>query len=126
MVLLKNINKYEKEKEKKTLGNRDILKVVPCLLPSLILTFVFHLDFVCFIKVPKKLGSKLKRKGENWVILMVWAFLLSILCTLRTRKREGERERREEEKEKEELILIFVVMVITCNEKQKKVLGFEL
>jgi hypothetical protein len=58
---------------------------------------------------------------------MVWAFLLGILCTLRTSKREGERERREEEKEKEQLILIFVVMVITCKEKQKKcwVLSFE-
>ncbi len=37
------------KKKKKPLGNRDILKVVPCLLPSLILTFVFHLDFACFI-----------------------------------------------------------------------------
>ncbi len=116
----------KKKKKKKHLVIEISLKWYPvcCPLSSSLLCFTLT-SYVSF-KVPKKLGSKLKRKGEYWVILMVWAFLLGILCTLRTRKREGERERREEEKEKEELILIFVVMVITCNEKQKKVLGFEL
>jgi hypothetical protein len=53
------------EKKKKTLGNRDILKVVPCLVPSLILTFVFHLDFVCFIKVPE---TGIQTQKKRWIL----------------------------------------------------------
>jgi hypothetical protein len=57
---------------------------------------------------------------------MVWAFLLGILCTLRTRKREGERERREEAKEKEELIIGICGDGDNVQGKKKKVLRFEL
>jgi hypothetical protein len=115
----------EKKKKKNPLVVEISLKWYPvwCPLSSSLLCFTLTLHVSL---KSQKLGSKLKRKGEYWVILMVWAFLLGILCTLRTSKREGERERREEEKEQRGNDIDICGDGDDLQGKTKKVLGFEL
>jgi hypothetical protein len=46
------------------LAIKDILEVTPCLMQKLMLTFSFHFDFNCILKV-QQIRTQIQKKHEN-------------------------------------------------------------